>query len=283
MTINGIADWRPLAGMRVVTLATNLPGPAAAAQLSKLGAKVTKVEPPSGDAMAQHCPAWYRALSAGQTVVSLDLKKASDFRKFEELLQSADLLLTSSRLAALKRLSLGWEEIHKKYPRLCHVALVGHAASKEDVPGHDLTYQAACGLLDPPKLPRTLLADLAGAERLVSTALALLLERARTGIGAYGQVSIAEVAEQFAAPFRYGLTAPGGPLGGGLSGYQLYRTADGWVAISALEPHFWARLKRELKLETPNYEELASRFLTRGANEWEKWAAERDLPIAAVR
>src|SRR6266849_3812948 len=92
----------PLSGVRVVTLATNLPGPAAAALLRKFGASVTKVEPPGGDALAKFCPAWYRALSVGQRIISLDLKKPNDFAKFEKLLQKTDLLLTASRPAALE-------------------------------------------------------------------------------------------------------------------------------------------------------------------------------------
>lgn len=34
---------------RIVVLAVNVPGPAAAARLRELGAAVTKVEPPEGD------------------------------------------------------------------------------------------------------------------------------------------------------------------------------------------------------------------------------------------
>lgn len=272
-----------LAGISVVTLATNLPGPAAAALLRKFGANVTKVEPPGGDALAKFCPAWYRVLSAGQRVISLDLKKTRDFARFEKLLRKTDLLLTASRPAALERLSLGWKRIHRKFTSLCQVALVGHAAPLEHVPGHDLTYIAGVGLLEPPALPRTLLADLASAERLVSTGLASLLARERTGSGGYAQVPIAEVAEDFSQPLQYGVTSPDGMLGGGSPGYNLYRTSDGWIAVAALEPHFWKDLQTELRVKNANYELLAERFLTHSSDEWERWAAERDLPIAAVR
>ncbi len=274
---------KPLAGIAVVTLATNLPGPAAAALLCKFGASVTKIEAPGGDALAEFCPAWYRALSAGQRVISLDLKNSGGFGRFEKLLQKTDLLLTASRPAALERLSLGWKRIHRKFPSLCQIALVGHASPQEHVPGHDLTYLAGVGLLEPPAMPRTLLADLASAERLVSTGLALLLARKRTGSGSYAQVPIAEVAGDFSKPLRYGVTSPDGMLGGGAPGYNLYRTSDGWIAIAALEPHFWENLQRELGVENANYELLAERFLTRKSEDWERWAAERDLPIAAVR
>ncbi|SLD27552.1 Predicted acyl-CoA transferases/carnitine dehydratase [Mycobacteroides abscessus subsp. massiliense] len=42
----------PLTGVNVVSLAINLPGPAACARLAEFGAAVTKVEPPGGDPLA---------------------------------------------------------------------------------------------------------------------------------------------------------------------------------------------------------------------------------------
>ena len=43
---------KPLDGIKVINLAVNLPGPAAAQRLSTMGADVMKVEPPLGDPMA---------------------------------------------------------------------------------------------------------------------------------------------------------------------------------------------------------------------------------------
>src|SRR4051794_29898571 len=50
-------DVRPLGGIQVVSLALNVPGPAAAARLCRLGAALAKVEPPGGDPLASGCPA----------------------------------------------------------------------------------------------------------------------------------------------------------------------------------------------------------------------------------
>lgn len=266
-----------------MTLAVNVPGPVAAARLGELGAEVVKVEPPGGDPLAGASPEWYRELARGQKVVSLDLKSPGDRGRFEEYLGEAELLLTSSRSAALSRLGLSWEALHERHPGLSQVAIVGHPAPDADVPGHDLTYQAGLGLLSPPELPRTLLADLAGAEKAVSAALALLVGRLRGGEGGYSEVSLAEAAQDMCQPLAYGLTVPGGGLGGGSPGYNLYRSRDGWVALAALEPHFLRKLHEELGLEDPGYEALAAVFLSRSAKEWEAWAAERDLPLAAVR
>jgi hypothetical protein len=43
------------------------------------------------------------------------------------------------------------------------VAIAGYPARCENAPGHEHTYLAEWGLLSPPDMPRTLLADLAGA------------------------------------------------------------------------------------------------------------------------
>jgi alpha-methylacyl-CoA racemase len=276
-------DLKPLAGLKIVSLAINLPGPVAAGRLRDLGASVTKIEPPDGDPLARGCAEWYRALHTNVTVLRLDLKLPSDRERLDPILAESDLLLTSSRLAALGRLGLSWSEVHQQFPRLCHVAIIGHLPPDENRPGHDLTYQATLGLVSPPEMPRALIADLGGAEEAVSTAIALLLARERGRAAAYSQVSLAEAAARFAKPLQYGLTLSSGLLGGGWPGYNLYRATDGWVAVAALEPHFAERLKRELAVDSFTCEAVAAAFARRTAAEWERWGATRDLPIVALR
>ena len=254
----------------------------AAARLHQLGAAVTKVEAPAGDPLAAISPAWYRALTQGQNVIRLDLKDPAGREHLGPLLEGADLLLTSTRPAALERLGLDWEEVHARYPRLSQVAITGYPAPHENRAGHDLTYQAAAGLVVPPELPRTLLADLASAERAVSAALALLLGRQRGQGSGYAQVAMTEATEALAAPLRYGLTTPGALLGGGLPGYGVYPAQQGWIAVAVLEPHFREHLERELGVSAADGEALGRVFLSRTAAEWEAWADARDLPIAAV-
>lgn len=274
-----------LQGVKVVTLAVNVPGPVAASRLRGWGAEVIKVEPPAGDPLARISPSWYRALAEGQQVISLDLKDVRDRAALEQLLSESDLLLTSIRPAALARLSLGQEEVKDRHARLCQVAIVGCSAPNDNVAGHDLTYQAKAGLIEPPQLPRTLLADLATAERAVSAAMALLLARERGGAGGFVQVALSEGLEAFTQPLFHGVTTTGGRLGGGLPQYNLYPTRDGWVALAALEPHFWQRFKDELGLGQADVEitSLTSIFMTKTAVEWESWAIELDLPLVAVR
>jgi len=274
---------KPLQGIRILTLALNLPGPLAVAGLQQLGAMVVKVEPPDGDPLAQVKPPWYRALHEGQEILRLNLKATADRARLEEKLQAADLLITATRPAALGRLGLTWEELHVRYPSLCQVGIVGYPPPEHDVPGHDLTYQARLGLVEPPSLPRIMIADLAGAQQTIQAALALLLARVR-GQGAHAAwVSLARAADWFTEPLRQRLTGPGELLGGGFAGYHLYRAKEGWVALAALEPHFWRKLLTELGLAAADRQHLQEVFLTRTAREWESWGSERDLPLAAVR
>ena len=99
----------------------------------------------------------------------------------------------------------------------------------------------------------------------------------------YVEVSLAAAARACARPLRYGLTGSEGVLGGRFPGYNLYEAREGWVALAALEPHFLARLQNALGLAVIRREALAEAFLTRPAADWECWAAERDIPLVAVR
>ena len=124
---------------------------------------------------------------------------------------------------------------------------------------------------------------MAGAERAVSTALALVHARDRDGRGASTTVALADAAAHLAQPRAEGLTRPGAPLGGGLAAYNLYPARTGWIAVAALEPHFARRLAESLGLDALSTEALAACFARESAAHWEDWASALDLPIVAVR
>ena len=130
-------------------------------------------------------------------------------------------------------------------------------------------------------MPRTLLADMAGAEQAVGAALALLLQRERGGEGGYVEVALADAAASMAEPLRYGTTAPGALLGGGRPEYNVYPASEGWVAVAALEPHFRKRLENELGGDQAGH--YRTWFKTRTAAEWEAWGKHMDIPIVAVK
>jgi crotonobetainyl-CoA:carnitine CoA-transferase CaiB-like acyl-CoA transferase len=271
-----------LQNIQVLSLAINLPGPLAVARLKALGARVRKIEPPGGDPLQRAAPDWYRLLHQGIEIRRLNLKDAEGRVRLNDFLEQAELLLTASRPAALERLGLAWNDLHSQFPRLSQVAIIGHPEPHQNLPGHDLLYQAEQGLLQPPTLPRTCLADLGGALEAVIAALQLLFVRSPAQPGQLQVVSLAGAGDWFAEPLRHGLTASGGTLAGGFAGYGIYRTAQGWIALAVLEPHFQQALIRELGIGRLDTEELQRIFLIRTAEEWVAWAQERDLPIAKV-
>lgn len=274
---------RPLDGLRVIALATNIPGPLAAARFHALGATVVKIEPPHGDALVHASRAWYEAISAGLDILTLDLRDPSSAATLESLFGASDLLITAMRARSLLRAGIAWETLHARHQRLCYVSLTGEAPPDDDRAGHDLTYQARAGTIAPPAMPRALLGDMAAAERVVSEALALLLRRERTGEAGYANVAITQAAADFAQPYRFGLTSEDGPLGGSMPLYRLYAARDGWVALAALEPHFVERVRTMLGVELLDAETLSDAFRRESAQEWERRAQTHDVPLAAVR
>ena len=266
-----------------MSTAVYVPGPVAAATFRDGGARIIKVEPPDGDPLSVAAPDWYAELCAGMDVQRIDLKSAEGSAALHRVLHAADVLITASRPSSLRRLDLHWTVLHERHPRLCHTAIVGYGAPRQEESGHDLTYQADAGLLTPAVMPRTLLADLAGAQRAVAVTLQLLLARERTGEAGFAEVALSDAAKLFAEPLRHGVTAPAGWLGGGLPAYQLYAAREGSVAVAALEPHFRDAFSRELGIDMDDGEALTRTFKQRSADEWRHWALARALPLAVVK
>lgn len=279
-----MSETGPLTGVTVLSIAINLPGPAAVARLAGQGASVITVLPPSGDPMEQFAKPYYDELHVGQEVRRVDLKSEAGRAEVDELLCATDVFVTSSRPSALRRLGLDFASVHERHPQVCQVDIVGYPGEQAETAGHDLTYQAGTGLLGEGSMPTTLVVDLAGSERAAAEASAALVARARVGDGVRREVPLSDLAHTMSRPLAHGLTAPGALLGGGLPVYGIYDTADGQVALAALEPHFTAQLLDALRLvpEDLTRERLAEVFAERTAGEWSTWAAEHDIPLTPI-
>ena len=267
-------SW-PLDGVRIVSMALNIPGPVAVARLAADGATGVKIEPPWGDPLKTFNPEWYDELHTGVETRVLDLKAQAGAEAIRDLLAHTDVFIASHRPSALARLGLDREELRQRFPHLRHLNIVGERANAE-APGHDLTYQAQEGLVTD-RLPATLVADMTGAERAYAAVLLLLREPA----GSHRVVGLFDGLQSITAPIRYGLTAPGGPLGGSNPAYGVYAARGGCVAVAALEPHFRERLYAALGLLDGS--SLAEAFRGRTPEDWERWANERDIPLVAVK
>jgi alpha-methylacyl-CoA racemase len=286
----------PLHGLRILSLALNLPGPAALMRCRRMGASCTKLEPPSGDPMHHYNPAAYAELHEGVKVVQADLKTQEGQHALHRELVHADVLLTSFRPSALTKLGLGWKELHSRYPSLSQVAIVGAPGARAEEPGHDLTYLADNGLVPGLELPATLYADMSGSlmasEAVLQAALRKHERYAGSGDphpeGLYLEVALSDAAAYLALPRRWGLTQPTGSVGGAHAGYRLYPCQDGRVAVAALEPHFAARLCAAAGVEgsgmnvlfaQETHAAVAKFFGSKTRAELDALAAEQDLPI----
>lgn len=240
---------QPLQGTRILSLALNLPGPAALMRCHQMGAQCFKLEPVaaqgqlSADPMQAYSLPAYTQLHQGIELLQANLKTPEGQALLHEQLNQADVLLTSFRPNALHKLGLDWSELQAQYPRLCMVRIFGSTDPQEaGHAGHDLTYQAEAGLLDSGHMPASLFADMTGAVMASEAIMQTLLARAHSGSGHCVDIGLAQAAHWTALPRQWQMTTPQGDVGGAHAGYGMYRCADGWVALAALEPHFAQRL-----------------------------------------
>lgn len=288
--------FAPLHGLRILSLALNLPGPAALMRCRRLGAACTKLEPPTGDPMGQYNPAAYGELHEGVKVLQADLKTPQGQDVLHRELARADVLLTSFRPSALRKLGLDWKDLHGRHPTLSQVAIVGAPGAGAEEPGHDLTYLAGHGLVTGLDLPATLYADMGGSlmasEAVLQAALRKHERYAGSGDphpeGVYLEVALSTAAGYLGLPRRWGLTQASGAVGGAHAGYRVYACKDGRVAVAALEPHFAAALCAAAGLAETDMramfapatrDVLTAFFASRTREQLDSLAAEQDLPL----
>ncbi len=247
MNHSSIKPLLPLKGLRVLSLALNLPGPAALMRCRQMGASCVKLEPPapagsapgsSGDPMGLYNRKAYDTLHQGVRIAVADLKTDKGQKALHRELAKADVLLTSFRPSALTKLGLDWKPLHKRYPALSQVAIIGAPGVRAEEPGHDLTYLAESGLINGLDLPPTLYADMGGSLMASEAVLQVLMVQRQKGKGSYIEVALSDAAAYLALPRNWGLTQDGAAVGGGHAGYRVYPCKDGRVAVAALEPHF---------------------------------------------
>ncbi|MBS7807498.1 CoA transferase [Variovorax sp. PCZ-1] len=238
-----MATTKPLRGTRILSLALNLPGPAALMRLKAFGASCTKLESPAGDPMNAYSKPAYKQMHEGVKIVTADLKTEKGMVKLHKLLEKTDILLTSFRPSALARLGLSWKQLHKAHPHLSQVSIVGDTAAPE-IPGHDLTYMAEHDLIQGLHLPPTLFADMGGSLLAVEAVLAAVIQQRTTGRSSHQSVGLSQAAQYLALPRHWKLTTPDGLIGGAHAFYQVMPCKDGRVVIAALESHFAERLAK---------------------------------------
>jgi len=286
------APFKPLRGVRILSLALNLPGPAALMRLRALGATCSKVEPPGGDPLGVYKRSAYDVLHQGIKVFAADLRSEAGQKAVHKELARSDLLLTSFRPSALRKLDMDWATLHKRYPRLSQIDIVGAGGARAEEPGHDLTYMAEHGLVTGLELPPSLFADMGGSLMAVEAAMGVLLQQRLKGTGSHRQVALGEAAAYLGLPRAWGMTTPAGVVGGAHAGYRVYACKDGRVAMAALEPHFALALCKAAGIGNADGRTMMAsethaaitRFLAgQTRHQLETLAVQRDIPLFTLQ
>lgn len=121
--------WRGRDQPLVVDLTALWAGPLATALLADLGAEVVKVDPVARpDGLARH-RAFHHHLNSAKQVVDLDLRDNSDRRRFEALLDRADLLIDSFSRRVMPNFGYGRPALAARWPRLAALSITAFPAS----------------------------------------------------------------------------------------------------------------------------------------------------------
>lgn len=302
---------RPLSNLTVLDLTVNTPGPYCSMILSDLGARVIKVEPPSGDPLRSSSDAMFASMNRGKESIALDLKDEGDREVLYKLSATADVVLEGSRPGVAKRLGADYATLSRRNPKLvyCSISGFGQDGPWRERPGHDLNYLALSGVLGlqtkvegRPWPPAILISDLASGLYAAIAALAAINGRSVSGQGTNIDLSMTQSALSL-----LGLEI-GGPSGADVGGppnvtyiptYGLFACADGrWLSLGIVhEDHFWRRLcgaaglddlanltfAERVKQADQIKDTLESTFAAKPADEWEIPLLEADVPVAAVR
>ena len=252
---------RPLEGVLVLDFSQFLAGPSCCLRLADLGADVIKVERPQGGDLSRRLyladqsfggdSALFHTINRNKQSFAADLKNPLDLQRAKALIGRADVMVHNFRPGVMERLGLDYATVADLNPRIIYAAITGYGSEGpwRTKPGQDLLVQAMSGLAwlsgDATQGPVPMgvsIADLMSGAHLCQGVLALLVRRARTGLGGRVEVSLFESAidmqfEQFTAflngdgqqPPRDAVNNASVYIG---APYGIYQTADGYLAVA---------------------------------------------------
>jgi crotonobetainyl-CoA:carnitine CoA-transferase CaiB-like acyl-CoA transferase len=262
----------PLEGLRVVDLSLMLAGPYASMLLADLGADVVKVEPPRGDGTRATGPfrpgdgpealgGYFQSVNRGKRSVVLDLKNPADRGRFVALVRVADVLVENYSAGVMDRLGLGYERLAAENPRLVYGAIRGFgdprsgASPYQDWPAFDVVAQAMGGFLSitgtaegMPVKAGPGIGDLFPAVLLALGVTSAVYQARHTGRGQFVDVAmydaVLSLCERMVYQYSYTGAVPR-PQGNShplLCPFDIFPTADGWVAVAAPHDQHWRAL-----------------------------------------
>ncbi|MXG91627.1 CoA transferase [Nocardioides flavescens] len=198
----------PLSDLLVLDLTRALAGPHAAMMLGDMGARVIKVEPPTGDDTRSWGPpfvgpeddrqsTYFLSANRNKESLVLDLKAEADRDVLARLVERADVLMENYRVGVLDRLGFSVERLHELNPRLVVLSITGfgHDGPEAKRAGYDQIAQGEGGLMSitgttQPTKVGVPIADLIAGMNGAYGVLAALHERERTGAGRVVRTSL---------------------------------------------------------------------------------------------
>src|SRR3954466_14942459 len=198
----------PLSDLLVLDLTRALAGPHAAMMLGDMGARVIKVESPTGDDSRGWGPpfvgeederesTYFMSANRNKESLVLDLKDDADRDVLARLVERADVLMENFRTGVLDRLGFPVSRLHELNPRLIILSITGfgHDGPEAKRAGYDQIAQGEGGLMsitgtEQPTKVGVPIADLIAGMNGAFGVVAALHERSRTGRGRVVRTSL---------------------------------------------------------------------------------------------
>jgi formyl-CoA transferase len=321
---------RPLQNIRVLDITRALAGPYCTMMLGDLGADVIKVErPKSGDESRGWGPpfvgepygpytgesAYFLASNRNKRSITINIQTSEGQDIIRRLAGASDVFVENYRTGDLDKFGLGYEDLHRLYPKLiyCSISGYGRTGPYTDRPGYDAIIQAEGGMMSltgpvegPPSRAGIPIIDITSGMFASTAILAALRARDLTGAGQLVDISLfdAHIALLTNAASNYLIGGePPRRLGNShpnIVPYDSFPARDGWFVMGAANQSQWETLcdmleRPDLKTDprfasnglrvqnrTAVVDELNRIFAERDVREWlEKFTA-AGLPCAPI-
>ena len=312
----------PLDDVTVLDLSHALAGPFASTMLGDFGARIIKIEPPTGDIARAWGPPFYGTepsyvvgLHRNKQSIVIDFKHAEGKELFFKLVERADVVLENYRVGVIDKLGLGYEAARARNPRIiyCSVSGFGQTGPYRDRAALDLILQAESGMMSVTGeeggrgvRAGVSIADMTAGMYAAYGIMTALHARARTGRGQQVDVSMLEgqlslLQTMVCAYLGDGqVPKPMGTAYKALLPYQTFRTKTQDLALAVGSEKLWKDfcplLGAPEMTNDPRWHNNAARgknresliarlqeiFLTKTYEEWEAILVPAGIPMGAI-
>ena len=259
-----MATATPLAGITVLDFGQVYNGPYCGFLLAQAGARVIKVESPTGESLRGRSgsarPSFpFRMFNSAKQCITANIKHPEGRQLILDLVPQVDVVLENFSPSTLADNGLGSSVLRELNPRMIYASGTGYGGSGpyRDYLGMDITLQAMSGVMSvtgdadsPPTKAGAAFCDILGGAHLYAGIVSALYQREQTGQGAVIDISMQDcvfpaLATQLGTYFQLGHQPPrtgNRHSGMALAPYNVYQAKDGHVAMICFRGEHWLRL-----------------------------------------